>query len=101
MSGTVLRVSFDGCGRFAQWDPTTLPPGMIAPAEKPDYRKPEGLGDCRYHDFQDGSEPQYSAMESEGAGMLAFTVEAKAFREGVRLKVTTRDFGKTWSQQTP
>jgi hypothetical protein len=97
--GTVLRVSFDACGSFAQWDPLTLPGDLIVPSEKPDFCKPKGLGDCRYHDFQGDRVPQYDEITSEAMGMLTFTVQAKAFKDGQRLKVVTSDFGRTWSIQ--
>ena len=97
--GTVLRVSFDACRSFAQWDPITLPADLITPVEKPDSCKPKGLGDCRYYDFQDDRIPRYDAITSNSAGMLTFTVQAKAFKDGRRLKVTTLDYGRTWSIQ--
>lgn len=99
VTGTVLRASFDACGSFVQWDPTTLPADMITSVEKPDFCKPKGLGDCRYYDFQDDRTPQYADMISERAGMLAFTVQAKVFKDGLRLRVTTSDFGRTWAIQ--
>lgn len=95
--GTVLQVSFNACGSFAQWDPITLPADLIAPVDKPDFCKPKGLGDCRYYDFQDDRMPQYNDIASDSAGMLTFTVQAKAFKHGRRLKVTTLDYGQTWS----
>ena len=46
--GVVFRVSFHGCTRFKNWNPTTLPPEMIDPVDKPDYCAPEGTADCPY-----------------------------------------------------
>lgn len=97
VTGTVLRVSFDACGSFAQWDPTTVPTDIIVPVEKPDFCKPKGSGDCRYYDFEGERVPQYEDITSEGAGALVFTVQAKAFKDNLRLKIATHDFGKTWS----
>ena len=98
--GTVLRVSFNACGSFTQWDPITLPADLIASVEKPDFCKPKGLGDCRYYDFQDDRTPRYDDITSDSAGVLTFTVQAKAFKDGRRLKVTTLDYGRTWSIQS-
>lgn len=95
--GTVLQVSFDACGTFSLWDPTTVPAEMIVPVEKPDFCKPKGLGDCRYYDFEGERAPQYEDITSDGAGALVFVVQAKAFKDNLRLKITTQDFGRTWS----
>ena len=49
--GNGVNVSFDACGQFRGWVPTDLPESMIEPATKPDYCRPKGAADCRWHDF--------------------------------------------------
>lgn len=97
VTGTVLQVSFDACGSFERWDPTTVPADMITPLVKPDFCKPKGLGDCRYMDFEGERAPQYEDIDSVREGALGFKVESRAFKDNLQLRIATEDFGKTWS----
>ncbi|MFO0773523.1 MAG: hypothetical protein U0172_02520 [Nitrospiraceae bacterium] len=95
--GTVMRVSFNFCAGFEQWDPTTLPPDSLTSRERPEFCKPKGLGDCRYYDFEGDWVPHYTDIELGEGGTLSFRVSAKAFKSGTPLIVKTSDSGRTWS----
>jgi hypothetical protein len=94
--GTVFQVSFDGCGHFASWDPTSLPPERIDPVPKPDYCAPKGDGDCRLFDFQGERAPRYDDIRVEEDGRVAFRVRTPALRGSGALRVTSSDFGRSW-----
>ncbi len=96
IKGTVFRVSFDACGSFAMWDPTTLPPELIDPVEKPAHCAPQGTGDCRYYDFHGDREPVYDELKVDPVGTVSFVVRSKSFRVGGALRVESSDFGQTW-----
>jgi len=96
VKGTVFRVSFDACGSFAMWDPTTLPQELIDPVEKPAHCAPQGTGDCRYYDFHGDREPVYDELEVDPAGTVLFVVRSRSFRGGGVLRVESSDFGQTW-----
>jgi hypothetical protein len=98
--GTVFKVSFDGCGRFATWDPTALPETMIDPVEKPDYCAPKGTGDCRHYDFLGDRAPVFGPIHVDPEGRVAFDVRSPSFRDVGSLHVTSTDFGRTWSIDT-
>jgi hypothetical protein len=92
----VLKLSDDGCRSFSTWDPTTLPPEAIDPAEKPEFCAPKGLGDCRYDDFRGEREPAYSELQAVPGGAVSFLVRSKAFKGVQAYRVTSDNFGRTW-----
>jgi hypothetical protein len=94
--GTVLKVSFDGCGTFRYWDPTTLPKDLIDPVHKPDYCAPKGKADCRYYDFHGDREPRFDQIRADSSGQVSFLVRSKAFKGGAVYHVGSNDYGKTW-----
>jgi hypothetical protein len=94
--GTVLQLSFDGCGSFVTWDPTTLGADQIDPIPKPDYCAPVGAGDCRYHDFEGARRPTYTEIEATPDGAVAFVARSLAFRGVESLRVASADGGRTW-----
>jgi hypothetical protein len=95
--GTVFRVSFDGCGELAKWDPTSLPAESIHPAPKPDFCAPKGSGDCRYMDFQGDHAPAYGNIEVDHErGLVAFTVHSAGLRPPT-LRVRSTDRGRSWT----
>lgn len=95
--GTVLRVSFDGCGRMAMWDPTSLPADRIDPAPKPDFCAPRGGGDCRYMDFDGDRAPVYQDLTVDAERRwIGFRVSSTAFRPTAELAVTSGDGGLSW-----
>lgn len=94
--GTVLNVSFDACGTFRYWDPTTLPEALIDPVDKPDYCAPKGSADCRYYDFHGDRAPRYEKVRADTSGQVSFTVHSKGFKDGAIFRVESSDYGKTW-----
>lgn len=94
--GTVLNVSFDGCGTFRHWDPTTLPKELIDPVDKPDYCAPKGTADCRYYDFHGDRQPQFDKIRTNSSGHVSFLVRSKSFKGGAVFRVESKDHGKTW-----
>lgn len=95
-TGTVLSVSFDACGSFRRWDPTSLPRELIVPVEKPDYCAPKGQADCRYYDFQGEREPHYEDIRADRSGSVSFIVRSEAFRDRRAIRVRSSDSGRTW-----
>lgn len=94
--GNGVNVSFDACGSFRGWHPTSLPEDLIVPAEKPDYCKPRGDVDCRHYDFLGDREPQFEDIRVTAQGSISFLVRSKAIRNGKSIRIQSQDFGKTW-----
>ena len=95
--GVVFRVSFHGCTQFKTWNPTTLPPEMIDPVEKPAHCAPQGtVGDCRYYDYHDDREPVYEDIRVHPEGRISFIVRTKTFKDVAGLMVSSEDAGETW-----
>jgi hypothetical protein len=95
-SRVLLSVSFDGCGSFQTWDPTTLPRDLIDPAPRPDWCAPKGTADCRYEDFQGDRLPRYVDVTASADGHVSFRMESKALKPGAAVQVSSGDFGRTW-----
>jgi hypothetical protein len=96
--GTTFRVSFSGCTQFKRWDPTTLPPEMIDPVEKPAHCAPQGTtGDCRYYDYHDDRAPLYEDIQIDPEGRVSFIVRTKTFKDVAGLRVSSSDAGETWT----
>ncbi len=93
---TVLQVSFDACGTFRYWDPTTLPEALIDPVDKPDYCAPKGTADCRYYDFQGERAPHFEIVRTSASGQISFRVRSKSFKGNAVYQVESKDYGKTW-----
>jgi len=94
--GMGVRVSFDACGNFRSWDPTSLPTDLIVPIKKPDYCAPKGTADCRYYDFMDDRRPNYESVRVNSNGNISFIVRSQAFKLNSAARVQSIDFGKTW-----
>lgn len=90
-----LGVTFDACGSFHRWDPTTLPTELIDPVEKPDHCAPGGAADCRHYDFLGDRQPRFEDIRTDPTGRVSFSVRSKSFKADV-LRVDSDDFGKTW-----
>lgn len=97
--GNGVNVSFDACGRFRGWYPTSLPEDLIIPADKPDYCKPRGNVDCRHYDFLGDHEPRFEEIRVMSQGSISFIVRSKAFRNGKSVQVQSTNFGKTWKTE--
>lgn len=95
-TGMVLSVSFDACGSFRRWEPTSLPAESVVPAEKPDYCAPQGKADCRHYDFLGERMPKYEDIRADAAGNVSFLVRSEAFRSGRAIRVRSSDYGRTW-----
>ena len=94
--GNGLNVSFNACGSFRGWYPTSLPGDLIDPVEKPSYCAPKGKLDCRHYDFQGDRQPHFDNIKVTGRGEVFFTVRSKAFKHDQAIRVHSRDFGRTW-----
>ena len=94
--GNGVNVSFDACGSFRHWYPTSLPEDLIVPAKKPDYCKPKGNVDCRQDNFLGERKPRFEEIRVTSQGSISFIVRSKAFRNSKSVRVQSPDFGKTW-----
>jgi hypothetical protein len=94
--GNGVSVSFDACGQFRGWYPTSLPEELIDPAEKPEYCAPRGTADCRHYDFLGDREPRFEEIRVSPQGNISFVVRSKAFRHHKAVRVQSMDFGRTW-----
>jgi hypothetical protein len=92
----LFHVTFDACGHFASWDPTSLPADRIDPVEKPDYCAPRGQADCRTMDFEGDRTPRYEQVHVASDGRIRFIARTPAFRNAEALEVASDDFGRTW-----
>lgn len=95
--GNGVSVSFDACGQFRAWYPTSLPEELIDPVEKPDLCAPKGKVDCRQYNFQGDRAPHFGDIQVNATGNISFTVRSKAFRDKQALHVHSTDFGRTWT----
>lgn len=94
--GNGVNVSFNACGSFRGWYPTSLPEHLIEPVSKPDYCKPQGSADCRHYDFLGEGEPRFQEIHVTSRGSISFIVRSKAIRDLKSVRVQSSDFGKTW-----
>ena len=94
--GNGVNVSYDACGLFRGWYPTSLPQDLIVPVDKPDYCKPRGNADCRHYDFMGEREASFDEIQVTSQGSISFIVRSKAIRNGKSVRVQSTDFGKTW-----
>lgn len=94
--GNGVNVSFDACGEFRGWYPTSLSEELIYPVLKPDFCAPRGKADCRHYDFQGERAPHFGDIQVSRQGAISFTVRSKAFRGEQTVRVHSTDFGKTW-----
>jgi hypothetical protein len=95
-TGTVFNVTFDGCGHFGTWDPTTLPKESIDPVPKPSFCAPGGNADCRYYDFQGERRPRFDDIRLTPTGTITFVARSKSFRPDGAVRVESKDHGRTW-----
>lgn len=98
-TGIGVSVSFDACGSFQSWYPTSLPEVWIVPAKKPDYCKPQGNVDCRNYDFLDERAPRFEEIRVTPLGTISFIARSKAIRNNNSVRVLSADFGKTWKPE--
>jgi hypothetical protein len=96
-TGNGIEVSFDACGQFQSWYPTSLPAELIDPVDKPDYCAPAGTGDCRNNDFLGDRQPRFERIEVRLDGRVAFVARSAAFRPNGAVRVESADSGRTWA----
>lgn len=96
-TGNGFNITFDACGRFRSWYPTSLPDNLIDHVEKPSYCAPQGTADCRHYDFLGDRAPQFSDIAATSEGAISFTVRSKAIRGNYAIRVTSDDWGKAWT----
>jgi hypothetical protein len=94
--GTGFNISFNSCGQFRAWYPTSLSEELYTQLDKPAHCKPKGGGDCRHYDFLGDRAPQFEGIQVKANGKVSFTVQSKAFKNDSGLHVESTDFGKTW-----
>ena len=94
--GIGVNVSFNACGRFQGWYPTSLLQELIDPMEKPDYCAPRGGADCRHYDFLGDRAPHFEEIRVNPQGNISFVVRSKALRGHRAVRVQSMDFGRTW-----
>jgi hypothetical protein len=96
-TGNGFQISYDACGQFRSWYPTTLPPAMIDSAERPEWCAPAGTADCRNFDFFGDRAPQFEQIQVRPNGQVAFVALSAAFRPTGAVQVESADSGRTWS----
>ncbi len=94
--GNGVCVSFDACGQFRAWYPTSLPEEWINPVQKPEFCAPKGKANCRHYDFQGDRAPHLGDIHVSRQGAISFTVRSKAFRGERAIRVHSADFGNSW-----
>lgn len=94
--GNGVNVSFDACGSFRAWYPTSLPEALIVPVEKPEYCAPRGTVNCRHYDFLNEREPRFEDIRVSPQGTISFVLHTKALRDNKAVRVRSTDFGQTW-----
>jgi hypothetical protein len=95
-TGNGLEISYDACGQFRRWYPTTLPPAMIDSAERPEWCAPKGTADCRNFDFMGERAPRFEQIQVLPNGRVAFVVRSLGFRTRT-LTVESADSGRNWT----
>ena len=95
-TGNGLQISYDACGQFRSWYPTSLPRDMIDTLAKPEWCAPKGTGDCRHYDFMGDRTPRFDSIEVRRDGRVGFTARSAAFKAGA-VRVESSDSGRTWS----
>jgi hypothetical protein len=96
-TGNGVEISFDACGQFRSWYPTTLAAELIDPVEKPSYCAPAGTADCRNHDFLGDRMPRFEKIEVRPDGRVRFVARSAAFRPSGAVRVESADSGRTWA----
>jgi hypothetical protein len=96
-TGNGLEISFDACGRFLGWYPTSLPAEMIDPVEKPDYCAPAGTADCRHYDFLGDRAPRFESIEVGPYGRVAFVARLASIRPNGAVRIESADSGRSWA----
>ena len=94
--GNGIAVTFDACGTIRGWYPTLLPLDMIDQIDKPDMCRPKGTADCRHYDFQGDRAAQIDDIQTATSGQISFLARSKAFKDGMVIRITSKDYGKTW-----
>jgi len=74
-----------------------LPSELVNPVAKPSHCAPKGTADCRHYDFLDDRAPIYEDVEVDTNGTISFLTSSKSYKDVKRLRVTSTDYGKTWS----
>jgi hypothetical protein len=96
-TGNGLEVSFDACGTFLSWYPTTLPAKMIDPVRKPEYCAPAGTADCRHYDFLGDRAPRFDSIEVRPAGRIGFVARSPSILPRGAVRIESSDSGRTWA----
>lgn len=94
-TGNGLEVSYDACGQFRSWYPTSLPADMIDQVEKPEWCAPAGTADCRHYDFMGERTPKFEQIEVHPDGRVSFVARSAAFRPGA-VRMESGDSGRSW-----
>ena len=94
--GNGISISFDACGSFRSWYPSSLPAAMVIPAKKPPYCKPTGSADCSNLDFVGVRAPKFENVEVSSSGHITFVLRSEALKQKDGVKIRSTDFGKTW-----
>jgi hypothetical protein len=96
-TGNGFEISYDACGQFRSWYPTTVPPAMIDSAERPEWCAPAGTADCRNFDFFGDRAPRFEQIQVRPTGQVTFVARSAAFRPTGAVRVESADSGRTWS----
>lgn len=96
-TGNGLEVSFDACGSFRGWYPTTLSTEMISPVEKPDYCAPAGAADCRQYDFLGDRAPRFESIDVRPDGRVGFVARSASILPNGAVRIESTDSGRTWA----
>jgi hypothetical protein len=75
--GNGVNVSFDACGTFRGWYPTSLPSELLVPGARQEFR--------------------FDAITASPSGHVSFVVRSDALKKNSGVGVESRDFGQSWT----
>jgi hypothetical protein len=96
-SYVTIDFALDACRRVVSWSPTTLPPSMLVPIERPEFCQSLPAANCAMLDFQGERRPRYSAVRVTPNGEISFRVHSRAFAGIGFLDVRSDDRGESWA----
>jgi hypothetical protein len=98
-TGNGFQISYDACGQFRSWYPTSLPRERIDTVPKPEWCAPKGTGDCRHYDFMGDRTPRFESVEVRPGGRVSFVARSAAFKPAGVIRIESSDSGRSWTRE--